>query len=176
MSTTPFNLHAFPQSDRNFGTHRNANISSRRVQPWPATSSHFNCLLYIWHFSIRGVGWDRVHSVRRPLAASLYQLPSTDQCAAVSGVRPGTGKRCNRRKLAPIPLCSTQIPHDLTRYRTRAVRREAGNQPPELSHGLLLRLTLAININPAFLCFNPTTVTVYMFPVPCDESKYGYAG
>jgi hypothetical protein len=35
-------------------------------------------------------------------------------------VRIGKGNRSTRRKLAPMPLCPPQIPHDMTRARTRA--------------------------------------------------------
>jgi hypothetical protein len=35
-------------------------------------------------------------------------------------MRIGRGNRSTRRKPAPVPLCPPQIPHDLTRARTRA--------------------------------------------------------
>jgi hypothetical protein len=42
-----------------------------------------------------------------------------DECGAVGGMT-GRGNRSIRRKLAPGLLCPPQIPHDLTRARTRA--------------------------------------------------------
>jgi hypothetical protein len=35
-------------------------------------------------------------------------------------MRIGKGNRSTRRKPAPVPLCPQEIPHDLTRARTRA--------------------------------------------------------
>jgi hypothetical protein len=62
-----------------------------------------------------GVGWDRVHLVRRPLTGLLYQPRMVR-----SGSRIGRGNWRNRRKTAPVSLCSPQIPHDLTWPRTRS--------------------------------------------------------
>jgi hypothetical protein len=42
-----------------------------------------------------------------------------DECAADSGML-GMGNRSTQRKSAPVPLCPPQIPHDMTRVRTRA--------------------------------------------------------
>jgi hypothetical protein len=43
-----------------------------------------------------------------------------DDCGAIGGMRIGRENRSTRRKPAPVPLCPSQIPHDLTRARTRA--------------------------------------------------------
>jgi hypothetical protein len=43
-----------------------------------------------------------------------------DNCGSIGGMRIGRGNRCTRRKPASVPLCLPQIPHDLTRARTRA--------------------------------------------------------
>jgi hypothetical protein len=48
------------------------------------------------------------------------QMTDEDDCGAVGGTKIGRGNRSTRRKLAPAPLCPPQIPHDLTRARTRA--------------------------------------------------------
>jgi hypothetical protein len=58
------------------------------------------------------LGWDWVHSVRRPLVGLLYQRRTmdNDECEAVGGMI-GRGNRRTRRKPAPMPLCSPQIPH-----------------------------------------------------------------
>jgi hypothetical protein len=43
-----------------------------------------------------------------------------DDDGAIGAMRIGRGNRNTRRKPAPVPLCPPQIPHDLTRARTRA--------------------------------------------------------
>jgi hypothetical protein len=48
-----------------------------------------------------------------------------DECGAIGGIA-GRGNRSTRRKPAPVSLCSSQIPLDLTRARTRAAT--AGSQ------------------------------------------------
>jgi hypothetical protein len=40
------------------------------------------------------------------------------ECGSGGGML-GKGNRSTRRKLAPVPLCPSQIPHDMTRARTR---------------------------------------------------------
>jgi hypothetical protein len=57
--------------------------------------------------------------IRRPLIGLLYQPRMIDDvCGAVGGMRIGRGSRSTRRKLTPVPLCPTQMPHDLTWART----------------------------------------------------------
>jgi hypothetical protein len=41
-------------------------------------------------------------------------------CGAIGGIKIGKGNRSTPRKPAPVPLCPPQIPHDLTRARSRA--------------------------------------------------------
>jgi hypothetical protein len=58
-----------------------------------------------------------------PLFGLLYQprmIDDDDECGAVGEMRIGRGNGSTRRKPAPVPLCPPQIPHDLTRDRTRA--------------------------------------------------------
>jgi hypothetical protein len=51
----------------------------------------------------------------------LYQPRMIDDgYGAVGGMRIGMGNRSTRRKPAPVPLCAPQIPHELTKDRTRA--------------------------------------------------------
>jgi hypothetical protein len=51
----------------------------------------------------------------------LYQPRMIDDdYVAVGGMRIGRGNRSTRRKPAPVPLCSPQIPHNRTWDRTRA--------------------------------------------------------
>jgi hypothetical protein len=76
--------------------------------------------LYLFFFSFVGWGWDWVHLVRRPLSILLYQPGMIHECGAVGGMRIGRGNRSTRRKLAPVPLCPPQIPHDLPWARPRA--------------------------------------------------------
>jgi hypothetical protein len=75
----------------------------------------------VFSFQFFGMGWDCVHSVRRPLNDPFYQPRMIDdECGAVSGMRIGRGNRSTRRKPAPMPLCPPQIPHCLTWARNRA--------------------------------------------------------
>jgi hypothetical protein len=69
------------------------------------------------------MGWHSVHSVLLPLFGVLYQrqiVDDDDDCGAFGGRRIDRGNRSTRRKPVPLPLCAPQIPHDLTRTRTRA--------------------------------------------------------
>jgi hypothetical protein len=67
------------------------------------------------------MGWHWVHLVLRPLFGLLYQPRMIDdEFGAVGGMRIGWGDRSTRRKPAPVPLRPPQIPHDLTRARSRA--------------------------------------------------------
>jgi hypothetical protein len=58
----------------------------------------------------------------------LYQLRLIHEgdCGAIGGIKIGGGNRSTRRKPDPVPLCSPQIPHNLTRAGTRAAA--AGSQ------------------------------------------------
>jgi hypothetical protein len=74
-------------------------------------------------FSLVSLVWVRLS----PLGASatvglLYQprMIDDDDYGAVGGMTIGRGNRSTRRKPAPVPLCPTQIPHDLTWDRTWA--------------------------------------------------------
>jgi hypothetical protein len=51
----------------------------------------------------------------------FYQLWMIDDCdcGAIGGMKIGRVNPSTRRKPAPLPLCPPQIPHDLTRVRTR---------------------------------------------------------
>jgi hypothetical protein len=68
-----------------------------------------------------GVGWDWVHLVYRPLTGLLYQpWMIDDESGAVGGMRIVRGYWSTRRKPAPMPLCTPQIPHDLSWARAQA--------------------------------------------------------
>jgi hypothetical protein len=54
-------------------------------------------------------------TVRPTVPATDYD----DDCGAIGGMKFGRGKRSTRRQPAPVPLCPPQIPHDLSRTRTR---------------------------------------------------------
>jgi hypothetical protein len=73
------------------------------------------------YFDFFLMGWDWVHLVQRPLFGQLYQPRTIDDydCGAIDGMRICRGNRSTRIKPAPVPLCPPQIPHDLTRARTR---------------------------------------------------------
>jgi hypothetical protein len=70
----------------------------------------------------KSMGWEWVHLVLRPLFGLLYQpqMRNDDDCGAIGGMRIDTVNRSTSRKFAPVPLGPPQIPHDLTRSRTRA--------------------------------------------------------
>jgi hypothetical protein len=56
------------------------------------------------------------------LTGLLYQprmMMDVDEYRTIGGML-GKGNRSTRRKPAPAPLCPPQIPHDLTRARTRS--------------------------------------------------------
>jgi hypothetical protein len=72
------------------------------------------------------LGWNEtVRLVRRPLIGILYQPRMIDEYGTVGGMRIGRRNRNTRRKLAPMPLCPSQIPHDLSGARTWAVALES---------------------------------------------------
>jgi hypothetical protein len=62
------------------------------------------------------------------------QMIDGDDCGVIGGMRIGRGNRSTRRKPDPVPLCPTQIPHNLTRARTRAAAVGSRRLTPE--HGL----------------------------------------
>jgi hypothetical protein len=67
----------------------------------------------------RASNW--VHLVLRPLFGLWYQPRMMyDECGAIGRMRIGRGNRSTQKKPAPVPFCPLQIPHDLTRFRTRA--------------------------------------------------------
>jgi hypothetical protein len=107
------------------GLHNPAVPSLARVLPKTAISvtqpfSHGEIRHNITHFLFRGVGWDWVLLVRRPLIGLLYQPRMIDEYGAFDGMKIGRGNRSTRRKPAPLSLFSPQIPYYLTWDRTRA--------------------------------------------------------
>jgi hypothetical protein len=64
----------------------------------------------------------------------LYQprMIDDDDYGAVGGMRIGKGNRSTRRKPAPVPLCTPQIPHDLGSNPGRRGGKPATNR---LSYG-----------------------------------------
>jgi hypothetical protein len=79
--------------------------------------------------------------VHRQLTGLLYQpWMMDDECGAVRGMRVARGNRSTRRKLASLPLCPPQIPHDLIRSQTQAAA--VGS----LSYGTALTTLTATNI------------------------------
>jgi hypothetical protein len=61
-----------------------------------------------------GVGLSPLHCGHKP------QMIGEGDCGAIGGMKLGRGNRSTRRKSAPAPLYSPQIPLDQTRDRTRA--------------------------------------------------------
>jgi hypothetical protein len=96
----------------------------RKTYDW-VTVVYYTILKFISRslFFFLGWGWDWVHLVRRPLTGLFYHprmIDDDEECGAFDGMRIGRGNRSTRRKPAPVPLCPSQIPHDLTWARTRA--------------------------------------------------------
>jgi hypothetical protein len=86
---------------------------------WPPLSKTLD--LPPVNFFFNFVGWgETVHLVSRPRTGLLYQPRMMDKYGVVGGMRTGRGNRSTWSKPAPLPLCSPQIPHDLTLDRTRA--------------------------------------------------------
>jgi hypothetical protein len=85
--------------------------------------------IYIFLFLI-SFSWVRL-SPRRTAASIglLYQARMIDDgdCGAIGKIKIGRGNRSTRRKPAPVPIRPPQIPHDLTRARTRPPRWEASD-------------------------------------------------
>jgi hypothetical protein len=164
-------MYAFPQSDRNFGTHRTCkNIKQEGTSLANDLQSLQLPVIYLALFySWAGVGWAWVHLVRRPLAALLYQLRMTDECGVVCDVRLGSGNRSNRRKLTPVPLCSPQIPHNLTWYQTWAAR-VGSRQPTAWAMALPSLGSNTSNKHSPVFQSQSYHCLPFVFPVPCDDS------
>jgi hypothetical protein len=79
-----------------------------------------NGFKYTVFFSFVGWGETSAHLVRRPLIGLLYQHGMINEYETFGGMRLGKGNRSTRRKPAPVPVSSPQIPRDLTWDRTRA--------------------------------------------------------
>jgi hypothetical protein len=107
----------------------NISVRSSVVQRYPNSFFRFVCWYHTCFQQLSFVpvffsflGWgETVHLVRRPLTGLLYKPRAIGyECGAVGGMRIGRGNRSTPRKLAPVPLCPPQIPHDLTWARPRA--------------------------------------------------------
>jgi hypothetical protein len=82
----------------------------------PSSATYSLIYLFIYLFLLFLVAWDWVYLVHQPLTAPLYQPRMIDdKCGAVGRMRIDRGNRSTRRKPAPVPLCSPQIPHDPSR-------------------------------------------------------------
>jgi hypothetical protein len=81
-------------------------------------------LIVLTSFSFSFLGWGETESTWYVghLFGLFYQ-PRTidDECGVVGWMRIGRGNRSTLRKPAAVPLYPSQIPHDLTCARTRAV-------------------------------------------------------
>jgi hypothetical protein len=61
--------------------------------------------------------WVRLSPLRTAATIGLFcqpQMIDDGDCGAIGGMKIGRGNRSTRRKPAPVPLCTPQIPHDLT--------------------------------------------------------------
>jgi hypothetical protein len=73
-----------------------------------------------YFFIVSGVGLSPLGTVATTGLLYQPQMIDEDDCGEISGIKIGRGNRNTRRKTAPAPLCSPQIPHDQTRAQTRA--------------------------------------------------------
>jgi hypothetical protein len=79
------------------------------------------CMTYSPSFFLVSLGGVRLSPLGTLATVGLlYQPRMIDDYGAVDGMRIGRGNQSTWRKPAPVPLCSPQIPHDLTWDRTRA--------------------------------------------------------
>jgi hypothetical protein len=74
------------------------------------------------NISLVSLGGVRLSPLGTSATVGLLYQPQMidDDYGVVGGMRIGKGNRSTRRKPAPVPLCPSQIPHDLTWDRTRA--------------------------------------------------------
>jgi hypothetical protein len=129
-------------------------------------------------FKFLGVRWDWVHLARQPLTGLLYQPRMIDdECGAVGGMRIDRGNQSTGRKPAPVPLCPPQIPHDLTRARTRATA--VGSR--RLTDWAMVRSTTKSNFYFFFFYFShgvrliPLGTAATVWPmVPAPDDRWGW--
>jgi hypothetical protein len=79
-------------------------------------SEHAVCIWLFFIILLRGVRMSPLHTAATPLGLLCQSQIIDDEYWAVSGMKIGRGDRSTRRKPAPVPFCSPQIPHDLTRF------------------------------------------------------------
>jgi hypothetical protein len=81
--------------------------------------NHKNIKLFFFFF-----GWSETEfTIIEAITGLLYQprmMMDDYECGAIGGMI-CKGNRSTRRKHAPVTLCSPQIPHNLTRARTRTI-------------------------------------------------------
>jgi hypothetical protein len=101
-------------------TPSNCNVTDSHYS-WSSDQQSF---FAFWNFKLWNyfflVGWDWLGTAAT--TGLLYQPQMVDDgdCGAVGGMKIDRGNRSTRRKPASVPLCPPQIPHGLTRVRTRA--------------------------------------------------------
>jgi hypothetical protein len=68
------------------------------------------------------MGWDSPlgTAVTIGLLYQLQMIDDDDDCEAIGGMKIGRGNWNTRRKPTPVPFCTPQTPHDVTRAWTRA--------------------------------------------------------
>jgi hypothetical protein len=71
----------------------------------------------------------------------IVLAPGDYEDGEFGGMMIGKGNRSTRRKPAPGPLCPPQIPHDVTGREPGPTRWESSDEPLELWHGLMCKVT-----------------------------------
>jgi hypothetical protein len=70
---------------------------------------------YFFIFLLFSVGWDWVSWYCGHYWPTVQpQMIGDGDCGEIGGIKSGRGNRSTRRKPAPAPLCSPEIPHDWT--------------------------------------------------------------
>jgi hypothetical protein len=87
---------------------------------YPAIQSEFPYFFFI------GVGLSPLGTAATSGLLHKPQMIDEGDCEAIGGMKIGRENRSTRRKPAPAPLWSPQVPHDQTQARTRAA--SVGNQ------------------------------------------------
>jgi hypothetical protein len=92
-------------------------ITMRSVKESRRTTFFLSFFLSCFLFNLCGGTWDTAATT-----GLLYQPRMMDDgdCGEICGMKIGRGNRSTQRKPSPASICRPQIPHDQTRFWTRA--------------------------------------------------------
>jgi hypothetical protein len=92
-----------------------------------SSASSFSSELYFFVIILSGVRLSPLGTAATIGLLYPPQMIDDGDCGAIGRMKIGRGNSSSRRKPAPETLCPPQIPHDLTRARTRAVAMGASD-------------------------------------------------